>query len=102
MRDLEAGGGEYADGAVEQAEAGGAASSVLESKSSYKAEADAEQRHAGLVALGEELVEAALADPLHRPQEGADAGQDEALEAHAHGRLGADRRRVADVLERLG
>ena len=33
----------------------------------------------GSRALGDELVEPALADPLHRPREGADPGQDHAV-----------------------
>ena len=42
-----------------------------------------------------------LADPLHRLREGADAGQDHAVGgAHRVG-VGGDRRRDADVLERL-
>ncbi len=41
------------------------------------AEADAEHRDPRLDSSGDQLVEPALAHPLHRPREGADAGQDD-------------------------
>ena len=65
------------DRAGEQAEAGGAAQLGGRVEEQLQAEADAEDRHPGVAALGDQLVEAALADPLHRPREGADAGQDQ-------------------------
>ncbi len=51
--------------------------------------------------LGDQLVEAALADPLHRPREGTDARQDDAVGGAHLGGVVADRRRRADVLQRL-
>ena len=55
--------------------------SVDDSNSSCMPEADAEHGPAALDALGDELVEPPLADPLHRLREGADARQDDAVGA---------------------
>ena len=79
MRDLQPVGLELGDRAREQAEAVGAAELGGRVEEQLQAEADAEDRHAGVAALGDQLVEAELADPLHRPREGADAGQDHAV-----------------------
>ena len=51
--------------------------------------------------LLDQLVEPTLADPLHRPREGADAGQDDAVGVTGPVGVGGDPGRGADVLERL-
>ena len=77
--DLQARRVELVDLAGEQAEALGPAELGGRVEEQLQAEADAEDRHAGAAALGDQLVEAARADALHRPREGADPGQDQAV-----------------------
>src|SRR5262249_18322419 len=64
-------------------------------------EADPQHRHAFRDALGGQLVEAALADPLHRPRKGTDSRQDHPVSRPHHLRIAADGGAGADVLERL-
>ena len=69
-------------------------SSVEESKSSCRPRQMPRIGTPARVALGDQLVEAELADPLHRPREGADAGQDRSPSAaRAALGVGGDQRR---------
>ena len=92
VRDLQAGRVEPRHRAGQQAEAGGAAELLAALEEQLQAEADAEDRSPRRGPLGDQLVEPGRADPLHRPREGADAGQDQAVGgAHRLG-VGADHR----------
>ena len=87
--------------ARQQAEALGAAELLGALEEQLQAEADAEDRRPRRGPLGDQLVEPGRADPLHRPREGADAGQDQAVGgAHSSGSAQIVAAR-ADVLERL-
>ena len=87
--------------AGQQAEPVGAAELLAALEEQLQAEADAEDRRPRRGPLGEQLVEAGRADPLHRPREGADAGQDQPVGGADRLGVGADRGARADVLERL-
>ena len=65
------------------------------------AEADAEDRHAGVAALAQQPVEAELAYRRHRRRKRADARQDDTVRGSHDVVLAGDRRAGADMLEGL-
>src|SRR4051812_42530259 len=65
------------------------------------AEADAEDRHAGLDPPGDQLVEPDLVDAAHRLREGADARQDHAVRRLDAVAVGCDLGLRPDLLQRL-
>ena len=91
MRNLEARGVEPGHLARQQAEAGGAAELGGRVEEQLQPEADPEDRDAGLAALGDELVDPELADPLHRARKGADARKYQAVGAAHRGGVAGDR-----------
>src|SRR5215218_5328151 len=101
VRDLEAIRLELDHRPLQQAEPAGAAELGGRIEEQLQAEADPEDRDARLAPLGDQLLQAELTDPLHRPRHRADAGQDHPVGGLHLDRVAGDRRGDADVLERL-
>src|SRR3954447_8187541 len=76
-------------------------SSVLASKSSCRPRQMPRIGAPSACRSATQLVEAELADPLHRPRKGADARQDQPVGGPHLVRIGGDRCAGADMLERL-